>query len=88
MSDILRLNRDALDWREVDGEVVALDRRQSMYLAINRSGAALWPALAEGATRAALVERLVERYGIDAEAAARDVDAFVGELRREGFLES
>ena len=49
--DFLRLRDADLDWREVDREVVALDLRESRYLAINRAGQVLWAALAEGATR-------------------------------------
>ena len=88
MSEILRLDPEALDWREVDGEVVALDRRESTYIAVNRSGGALWGALAEGATRDALVARLVDRFDVDSEQANADVDAFVAALRQAGYLES
>ena len=35
-----------LDWREVEGELVALDLRESRYLAVNRTGQVLWAALA------------------------------------------
>jgi hypothetical protein len=79
--------RDAdLDWREVEGELVALDLRESRYLAINRSGRVLWAALAEGATRDQLVERLVEAFGIERARAAADVDAFTAELESRDLL--
>ena len=88
MSEVIKLNEAAVDWREVDGEIVVLDRRSAVYMAINRTGAALWDALVEGATAPALVERLVGRYGIAAEQAQRDVDAFVAALREQELLES
>ena len=81
--------RDAdLDWREVEGELVALDLRESRYLAINRSGQILWGALAEeeGATRDELIERLAGAFEIDRERAAADVDAFTGELESRDLL--
>lgn len=79
--------RDAdLDWREVEGELVALDLRESRYLAINRSGRVLWAALAEGATRDQLVERLVQAFGIEHARAAADVDAFTAELESRDLL--
>ena len=81
--------RDAdLDWREVEGELVALDLRESRYLAINRSGQVLWAALAdgEGATRDELIERLAGAFEIDRERAAADVDAFTGELESRDLL--
>ncbi len=86
MSDILRLRNDKLEWREIDGEVVALDGEQSEYLGINRAGAALWPLLAGGTTRDAMIEQLSTRFGIERERAATDVDAFVGSLAERGLL--
>jgi hypothetical protein len=74
--DEMRLVGD-IDWREIDGEVVVLDRRQGKYLAVNPSGAVLWPALVEGATEETLIERLVNRYRIDRERARHDVGAFL-----------
>jgi hypothetical protein len=86
MSDVLRLNEDAVEWREIDGEIVALDRERSEYLAVNRTGAAVWSLLVEGATRDDLVQRLTERFDVEAEVAARDVQAFVDELRSKKLL--
>ena len=39
---VIRLNADAVSWREVDGEVIALGRESSEYLATNTSGAVVW----------------------------------------------
>ena len=84
----LRLRVGAVEWREVDGEVVALDLTSSSYLAVNPSGAVLWPALDAGTTREMLVSRLVEAFEIPQGQASRDVDAFLSELRRLGLLEN
>jgi Coenzyme PQQ synthesis protein D (PqqD) len=79
--------RDAdLDWREVEGELVALDLRESRYLAINRTGQVLWTALAEGATEDELTERLVEAFDIERTRAAADVNAFTTDLESRGLL--
>ena len=77
---------DDIDWREIDGEVVVLDRREGRYLAINPSGAVLWPALVEGASEDALVERLAERYRLERDRARADVRAFLDWLRARGLL--
>ncbi len=79
--------RDAdLDWREVEGELVALDLRTSRYLAVNRTGRVIWSALAEGATRDELIAGLVEAFEIDRSRAATDVDAFTSELEARGLI--
>lgn len=84
---VLRLKADAVDWREVEGQVVALDRAGSMYLAISRSGAVLWPAIVEGATRARLVQILLDNFDVEPIRAGADVEAFVAELSARHLLE-
>lgn len=82
----MKLRNVDLDWREVEGELVVLDLRESRYLAINRTGQVIWTALAEGATRDELTERLVEDFEIERARAAADVDAFTTELESRGLL--
>ena len=83
----LRLNRHDVDWREVDGEVIALRRSTAAYLGVNGSGALLWHALDGGADEASLAQLLVERYAIPADAARTDVSAFVDQLRAQGLVQ-
>lgn len=83
---ILRLRPEALQWREIEGEVVAVDLETSSYLGANEAGAVLWRALATGATREELAALLVAEFEIDAEQAARDTDAFVDQLRESDLL--
>ena len=80
----MRLRGEGLHWRRVDDEIVVLDG--SRYLSINASGVALWPLLAEGADREALVRRLVDEFGIDSARAGVDVDAFLEDLGAKGLL--
>lgn len=87
MSDHVRLKMGVLEWREVEGEIVALDLRRSVYLAVNRSGAALWPLLVDGATHDALVARVRDECEIDGDVATADIDRFLAELRKNDLLE-
>ncbi len=82
----LRLRDTDLHWREIDGEVIALEARGSTYVAANGSGTVLWRALKDGATRDALADELVRTYGIDRDRATGDVDAFVAALAEQGLL--
>lgn len=82
----LQLRPTALTWHVVGSDVVVLDLEGSVYLKLNGSGRVLWERLAETASTEALVEALVDQYGIDDELAAADVHEFVGELRRRGLL--
>lgn len=86
MNDIIHL-REGVEWRHVEQEVLALDTSSSTFFNTNRAGALLWEALAGGGrTRAQLADALAARYGIGAEVARRDVDAFLDALTRHGLL--
>jgi hypothetical protein len=82
----LRLRPEALIWREIDNELVAVDTASSTYLSANQSGALLWQMLANGTTHAELVERLVDRFGISSDRAVSDVDAFLQGLEGRELL--
>jgi len=82
----LKLRREALEWREVEGEAVALDVGAAEYLAANPTGAVLWRELAGGCSREDLVATLVREFEVDAETAGRDADQFVATLRERGLL--
>ncbi len=86
MSELLRLRQQGLEWRVLDDELVALDAPSSTFFSTNRAGRTLWPSLARGATREQLAALLVDRFGIDPQAAARDVDAFLAALDERGLL--
>jgi Coenzyme PQQ synthesis protein D (PqqD) len=83
----VRLRSDALEWREVEGEIVVLDLATRSYLAVSQTGAILWPSLAAGADASELTDLIVTRFGVSEERAAADVDAFIEELSNRGLLE-
>jgi hypothetical protein len=82
----LQLRREDLPWQDLDGEIVALEPRASVYLTMNAAGALLWRRLAEGTNREELVDALVAAYGLPPADAARDVDQFVDQLRAQELL--
>ena len=82
----LRLRAGDLHWREIDGEVIALEARGSTYVAANGAGTLLWRALAEGTTPEALADELVRVYGIDRARAAEDIEHFLAQLTDQGLL--
>ncbi len=84
----LCLRKQDLDWRDIDDEIVALDARGSVYLAVRGSGALLWRLLTDATTRDRLVEALVETYDVDEARAGDDVDEFLMTLSGRGLLAS
>ena len=83
----LRLREGDLHWREIDGEVIALEARGSTYMATNDAGTLLWRALVSGATLEQLADELVRTFGIDRDRAVADADRFVAELVAQGLIE-
>ncbi len=88
MGERFRLRGSGLEWRSVEGEVVALDLPAELYLGVNRTGSLLWQALAQGATQEELVQRLVTEYEVRHADAERDVTRFIASLQERGVLES
>ena len=84
----LRLEDARVEWRDVEGELIALERNECVYLAGNKSATILWRALAAGTTHAALADLLVSAYGISHETARADVARFVDDLSARGLLEA
>ena len=83
----LKLRPTEVAWKEVDGEVIALDERAALYLAANPAGALLWRALVDGTTRGELVDGLIAEFGIESDRASADVDAFLADLHERGLLD-
>jgi hypothetical protein len=84
----MRLRVSDLTWQELDGEIIVLDLRGSAYYQLNGPGALLWQRLIEGCSREDLEAVLIERYDIDVEQAAADVDGFVADLLARRLLDA
>lgn len=85
--DRFKLRDDGVEWRELDGEIVAIDFGNSEYLSVNETGVAIWRALVAGATRDQLVTQLADAHDLEPDEAARDLDEFIGQLDERDLLE-
>ena len=70
----------------MDDDIVAIDLKRSDYITVTPSARTLWLLLAAGTTEEAMADSLMSEHGIDRERAARDVAAFVGDLRQRGLV--
>ncbi len=86
MNELLKLKPDAVQWRQVEDEIVGIDRLASVYFAGNPAAAVLWPLLARGCTRGEMAERLIAEFGIEASRASADAGRFVEALRSRALL--
>ena len=83
---VVRIRPTDVSWREVDGEIIALDLKSSTYFSTNRTGALLWHAMVDGAAVADLVALLEKSFAVPQETARADVDAFMKLLATNGLL--
>jgi hypothetical protein len=81
------LNQAAVSWRDVDGDIVALDVASGAYFTINGSGRVLWTALVESASADDLTELLISTFGIAEEQARVDATAFLEDLSSRSLIE-
>lgn len=83
----VRLRPGAASWRDVMGEVIALDSGSRRYFTMNAAGRLLWEPLAAGATIAELEERLGAAYPEARPRARGDVEAFLRVLLDRGLTD-
>jgi len=73
-------------WRIYDGEAVIVSPEDSTLHTLNEVGTLVWEA-ADGRTAFGdIVARICARYDVEARAAARDLEAFVEQLRERGLI--
>lgn len=82
----MRLKSEGVTWQDVDGQVVILDLRSSLYLELNASASLLYLQLADGTGREHLISMLQTTYGLEREAALQDVEAFIRSMQQHDLL--
>jgi hypothetical protein len=70
----------------IDGEAIIMNLATGAYYSMEGAGAALWELLELGCSRSEAVGALSERYDVDPELIARDVDGVIEELIAEELL--
>jgi hypothetical protein len=85
----LRQSRDVLATAQGD-ELVLLDLKGERYYTLNDVGSRAWTLLADGATRAAIVDVIRREYdvraGDDGDPVEGDVARLIGELYAAGLV--
>ena len=65
-----------------------LAKEFSGFVRLNETGAFLWNLLANGdVTKEDMTEKMISEYDVSRELAARDIEAFVLNLEKNGILE-
>ena len=71
---------------ELDQETVLMSIDAGAYYGLEGPARSIWEILETPLTFSALVDRLVEEYQVSPETCAADLERFLSEMEREGFL--
>ena len=81
----LHLSPDALS-RELDGEVLILDLKTSLYFGMTGTAARIWQLLEAGHPQDDIVGTLAREYNAPRDAIASDVESFLADLIARGLV--
>jgi PqqD family protein of HPr-rel-A system len=76
----------SVHWNDAGRELVVFDSVSGSYHALNGSAAAIWRALVEARSAAAVVDLLAARFDADREVIAADVAAFLSKALAAGLI--
>lgn len=80
------VNKDRVFWRKIDNQTVLVNTETGASYVLEDSAKLLWQNLADGKSQEALALILSETYGLDFQTAFQDVEDFLAELKKEGFI--
>ncbi len=78
---------DRCGWQVVEGEAVLLDLQGKRVLGLNGVGSFVFPLLDGSRSVSGLAGQVAARYGVAADTAERDLQVFLAEMARRGFVE-
>jgi hypothetical protein len=79
-------NRRKIAHETIDDEVIIIDLETGTYYSLIESAMQVWTVLAQGATRAQLVDALAAQYDTPSAELADALNPFVDELLREEII--
>ena len=68
-------------------QVIVADLRSGRYFGLDDVGAAVWALIEDGATRAAIVDRVHAQYDVSRDVLERDVDRLLDDLLQRRLVE-
>ena len=72
--------------QKVADEAVLLDLDSQSYFGLDPVGTLIWEAVADGKSKAEIVERIIAQFDVDAEVAQRDLQAFLDQLADDELI--
>jgi len=83
---VLRPNSGEVASEVMDGEAVLINLSNGMYYSIDGVGGVVWECIEKGCRLDAVCEYIAEQLGAERATVARDVAAFLDQLRAENLV--
>ena len=87
MSEAAARPSDDVTWRDINGEIVALNLKSGEYYTFNEIGRSIWLAVTEGKSPDEIEETITHEYDVERDTVASDVNEFINGLIQKGVLE-
>ena len=75
-----------LSWREVHGELVAIDTNNGEYHVFNPIGKLIWLSIDEGQSVNDILEKILKEYDVNKDSVVSDLNEFLVDLCERGLL--
>ncbi len=75
-----------LSWRDVHGELVAIDKNTGEYHIFNAVGKLLWEHIVENYSVAEILQKIIRRYDVGSDRAESDFKKFVEDLKSRKLI--
>lgn len=85
-TEFLTIDESRFVHQTVEGEVLVIDIVDGTYFCLRGSVAPLWPVIADGTSRPALIEAATALFSNADAGVVASVEAFLDRLRAEGIL--
>jgi len=85
--DYIPKRRPDLNVRQLDGETVALDRRNGLIHQFNQTASHIWELCDGKMSMKEIVENFSETFDVDSSVATKDVTAIVKQLKELNLLD-
>ena len=86
MTQPLTKRSEAFSETAIDGEVVLLNLQDGTFFSLTGTAVLIWQLIDGSRDRAALLTELALTYGADSATMAPDLDGFLAQLAKAGFL--
>jgi len=82
----MKLNPLVLMRKEFDNKGIVFDPGNNKAMSLNAVGVVIWEAIEHGCTLEQITEIVTDKFAVDGQTAAKDIEVFLATLKSKGLL--